>query len=57
MNDSVFEFILKSEIAKIFIISSIFRKVEMNSLKVSANVIDEMFPDGSGAMMMDLDEV
>ena len=29
----------------------------MNSIKSSSNVIDEMFPDGSGSMMMELDEV
>ncbi len=28
----------------------------MNSIKNNA-VIDEMFPDGSGSMMMELDEV
>ena len=26
-------------------------------MKSSSNVIDEMFPDGSGNMMMELDEV
>ncbi len=29
----------------------------MNSIKMNANVIDEMFPDGSGNVMMELDEV
>ena len=29
----------------------------MNSIKSSSNVIDEMFPEGSGNMMMELDEV
>ena len=29
----------------------------MNSVKVSNNVIDEMFPEGSGNVMMDLDVV
>ena len=29
----------------------------MNSVKINANVIDEMFPDGSGNVMMELDEV
>ncbi len=29
----------------------------MNSTKISSNVIDEMFPEGSGNMLMELDEV
>ena len=29
----------------------------MNSVKVSSNVIDEMFPEGPETMMMELDEV
>jgi len=29
----------------------------MNSTKFSSNVVDEMFPDASGNIMMDLDEV
>ncbi len=30
---------------------------KMNSVKVSSNVIDEMFPEGPETMMMELDEV